>query len=631
MAFPLIALSAYFVLRRWRLGRLAALVPAVLYASLPYHFIRLAGHVFLTAYYLVPLMIWLVVRIYLGRNPFLRALTQPGSPERPRWQLCSWEAAGAALLCVLVGLGGVYYAFFSCFLLLLTGVKAAFRERRWTPLAAAALPILLIAVSVGAALAPCLLHMARHGNNPEAEASDRAPATADAYGLNVSEMLLPVMGHRLPFLARLHDRFLEPPRRPTGGAVCVALGMLGSGGFLYLIGHFLWRRRGKVERIEDALGYLNFSAVLLGTIGGFGSLFAFYVTPMIRCYDRLSIFIAFFALAGLFLLIQRLLGRFVKGRRTATAYGAGLLLLLVLGALDQTSAQFVPYYEAARKQVASDADFGRRIEAVLPAGSMVYEMPYVPFPENAPVQNLADYELLRPWFHTRTLRFSYGAMKGREISRWQADLAWRPLPDGLERLALAGFSGVYLDRAGFADSGAATEAELSRLLGVQPLVSLCGRQTFFDMTPYVRQVRGRFSNAEWEAKKELVLHRVDVRWKNGDVFCILGRAADEKDSRWFSSHDQLHVQNYGNHPRRLVLRMKCAGWQAAPVRLLAEGDLGHRELTLTLEHQPLELDLLVPPGDHVLTFSCDGPPLPAPGDPREIIYLMEQFECEVGE
>ncbi len=469
MAFPLTALSAYFVLRRLRLGRLAALAAAVLYACMPFHFFRLTGHVFLAAYYLVPLMIWLILRVYLGRNPFRR--------------LWSWQAAGAALLCVLVGLGGVYYAFFSCFLLLMAGAKVAFRERRWVPLATAALPVLLVAASLGAALAPSFLYMGRHGKNPET--ADRHPVEADIYGLNVSEMLLPVQGHRIRFLARLHDRFLAPPRRPTGGAVMVALGALGSLGFLYLIGRFLWRRRDKVERADDGLAYLNFCAVLLGTIGGFGSLFAFYVSPMIRCYDRLSIFVAFFALAGLFLLVQRLLGRFVRGRWTATAYGAGLVAMLVLGAWDQTSANFVPAYAALRKQVESDADFGRRIEAVLPPGSMVYQMPYVPFPENAPVVNLSDYELMRPAFHTRTLRFSYGAMKGREVSRWQADLATRPLPDALERLAVAGFRGVYLDRAGFADSGAATEAELSRLLGVQPLVSQSGRQTFFDMRAYV--------------------------------------------------------------------------------------------------------------------------------------------------
>ena len=281
-------------------------------------------------------------------------------------------------------------------------------------------------------------------------------------------------------------------------------------GFLYLMGCFLWRRRGKVERIDDALGYLTFSAVLLGTIGGLGSLFAFYVTPMIRCYDRLSIFIAFFALAGLFLLIQRSLGRFVNGRRTAAAYGGGLLFLLVLGAFDQTSAQFVPSYEPTRKQVASDADFGRRIEAALPAGSMVYEMPYVPFPENGPVQNLADYELLRPWFHTRTLRFSYGAMKGARRQPLAgrpgvAAVAGRPGAAGLRGLQRRLSGSRRLRRQRRRDGGG-----LSRLLDVQPLVSLSGRQTYFDMTPYVRQVRGRFSDADWEAKKESVLHPIDM-------------------------------------------------------------------------------------------------------------------------
>ena len=60
------------MLRRLRLGRLAALAPAVLYASMPFHFFRLGGHLFLASYYLVPLMVWLALRVCLGRNPFLR-------------------------------------------------------------------------------------------------------------------------------------------------------------------------------------------------------------------------------------------------------------------------------------------------------------------------------------------------------------------------------------------------------------------------------------------------------------------------------------------------------------------------------------------------------------------------------
>jgi phosphoglycerol transferase len=289
----------------------------------------------------------------------------------------------------------------------------------------------------------------------------------------------------------------------------------------------------------------------------------------------------------------------------------------------------VPHYQDSRQRVASDAEFARRIEAVLPAGSMVYEMPYVPFPESAPVQNLTDYELARPAFHTRTLRWSYGAMKGRDVSRWQADLATRPLPDVMRRLAFVGFRGVYLDRAGFADAGAATEAELSRVLGVQPLVSLSGRQSFFDMTAYADALRVQCTDAQWQAKRESALHPVEVRWKRGETFCVQEQAADPADCKWFSSQEQLLIHNTGRHPRRVVLKMEYAGWQAAPAPLVLAGDLTRQELTLTQEPRPVELNLLVPPGDHVLTFSCDGPRMPAPGDPREIVYQMEKFECHV--
>ncbi len=41
LCFPLVALSSYFVLRRFRLARLTALAPSVLYACGPYHFCRL--------------------------------------------------------------------------------------------------------------------------------------------------------------------------------------------------------------------------------------------------------------------------------------------------------------------------------------------------------------------------------------------------------------------------------------------------------------------------------------------------------------------------------------------------------------------------------------------------------------
>ena len=633
LAFLLTGLSAYFTLRRLRLGRLAALVPAVLYTCLPYHFCRIQGHVVLSSYYLVPPMRWIALRVSLGRNPLLRALTQPGSPalaqhgspDRPRWRLRSWEAAGAALLCILTGLAGVYYAFFACFFLLAAGARAAVRERRWAPAAAAAVLVLLIAGAVAAALAPTWLHGALHGPNREVAA--RLPAEADFYGLNISEMLLPVYQHRVGFLARLGEHFRAPPRRTTGEWGSEALGAVAAVGFLYLVGRFLLRGRGRPERAEDGLAFFTVAAVLLGTVGGFGSCFAFYVTPMIRCYNRISVCIAFFALAGLFLLAQRLTQRYVRGRWSRAAWAAGLVVLAPLGALDQFSPAWTPAYAGVRRQFVSDEDFGRRIEAALPAGSMVYQMPYVPFPEYPGVENLGSYELLRPFLHTRTLCWSYGAMTGRDANRWQADLAKRPLPDIVETLALAGFRGVYLDRAGFSDGGAKEVAELSRLLGVESLVSLSGRQTFFDMTPYVQALRARFTDQEWEQRQDQLAYPVELRWD--ESFRPAEKSPAEGSWRWCGAEGVLHVVNPSPRPRRVVLKMECSGlWdQKAPSRLVVDGAAGRHELSLTAERRPLELDVPVPPGDNVLRFSCDGRRLRT--DSGEVVFRIWDFEYRV--
>ena len=586
--------------------------------------LRVHGHLFLCAYYLLPPMIWVILRIYLGRNPFRPAHAESGAP---RWRLFSREAFGAVLICILTGLAGVYYAFFACFLLLMAGVRAAFRERCWTPLAATALLIAFIAGSGVAALSPSLVYFARYGKNPEV--ADRMPAEADIYGLNVSEMLLPTPDHRLRFLSHIHDQYVAPPRGATGSAATVVLGLLGSLGFLYLVGRFLWRRGSKVERIDDALAYLNIAAVMLGSIGCIGACFAFYVTPMIRCYDRISIFISFFSLAGLFLVLQRLADRYLANRWPRAAFAAGLVGLLGLGAFDQTPAFLAPEYTVFEQQVASDAEFGRRLEDTLPAGAMVYEMPYVRFPEGAPVENLCGYELLRPFLHTRTLRFSYGALKGRDVSRWQESIVARPLPEAVEQLAFAGFSGIYLDRAGFADKGTAIEAELSRLLGVAPLVSLSTRQTFFDMRPYIQGVRGQVSDEEWAAKREAALHPLDLSW--GADFFGLEKSPSEGTGRWCGARGELHITNPLDSPRRVVLKMECRGWQEKPAHLFVDGDLCRQECPLTLESRPMEFDLLVPAGRHVFTITCDGPRLPAPSDPRAIYYRMSNIQVRAAD
>src|SRR3954451_4410566 len=140
-------------------------------------------------------------------------------------------------------------------------------------------------------------------------------------------------------------------------------------------------------------------------------------------------------------------------------------LLLVFGILDQTTPRMVPSYAAISSEMASDDAFVKRIEAALPAGAMVFQLPYQPFPEAAPVVEMADYSHLKGYLHSRALRWSYGAIKGRPEAEWQPEISALPAAEMAEQLVLKGFDGLYIDRFGYADRGMKLEQEMAAQLG----------------------------------------------------------------------------------------------------------------------------------------------------------------------
>jgi phosphoglycerol transferase len=133
---------------------------------------------------------------------------------------------------------------------------------------------------------------------------------------------------------------------------------------------------------------------------------------------------------------------------------------------------------AARVEFRSDADFVAKAAALVPSGAMVYELPYVGYPEVKPLYAEDYYGMGRPYIHPSTLKWSYGGIRGRESDKWLRELSAKPIDEQLEAAAKAGFAGVYVDRRGYADHGARVEARLRERLG-PPLVERADRETAF--------------------------------------------------------------------------------------------------------------------------------------------------------
>jgi phosphoglycerol transferase len=473
LTFPLTALTALFALRRLGISRGVALIAGLLYAFLPYHFIRNMGHLFLTCYYLVPLLIAVVIKSYLLTGA-------PGSDANEESTVSGsnkkWRRLGAGLVCILVGAAGAYYAFFSCWLIGIAAGAAAVRSRQWTPIKRAAIHVSLICLTAILVVSPSLVYRFTHGSNRSAV--NRAPYMAEYYGLKFCQLIFPLTNHRLSCLAHLKARYNRSIYPPVNEADSASLGAIAGLGFLALLGRCVLPASQRQSRLTWGLVYLNFSSFLLGTIGGLGYLICF-VFPYIRCYNRISIFLGFFALTYVGIVLDQLGRRYAQTLRARWVFGAVLAGLLVVGVVDQTNKNFVPNYDNEQASYKQDAQFIDQIAAAVPAETMIYQLPYTTFVEHAGECYMFPYDSLHPYLHSASLRWSYGAMEGRPCSQWQHNVSRLAAPQMARALVRRGFGGIYIDRAGFLDHGRQLEQELTSALGHEPLVSANDRYSFF--------------------------------------------------------------------------------------------------------------------------------------------------------
>ncbi|MGH7136713.1 MAG: hypothetical protein ACREHD_13305 [Pirellulales bacterium] len=458
LTFPFVTLSSLFALRQLGIKGGPALVASLLYTFLPYHWIRGEGHLFLAAYYIVPLSILVAIWIY-------------GSSTRGKLLL-------SLLVCALQASAGIYYAFFACFLFVVAGAAACCRARSLRPCRLVVALLAVTSLGVVANTAPSLAYALRHGGNHDV--ARRAVYESEIYGLKLAPLLLPVEFHDLPPLAKLRARY-DRSSIHFNESASGTLGIIGGAAFVGLLGWSLFARAAaRRHDLVDGLAMMNLALVLLGTVGGFGMLFSLLINPQIRAYNRVSVFIAFVSLAAGAVLLEWLQGR-CSTPRSRTAFYAFLGLALVLGVLDQSPAALRPglAWEALnRHQFETDAEFVKHVEAKLPEGAAVYELPYASFPESPAVHKMDAYEHFRPYLHARSLRFSHGAMRGRDADQWHRSLEELPVDEMLDKIADAGFAGIYIDRRGYADEAAQLEAELASRLG-QSMVSRDARQSFF--------------------------------------------------------------------------------------------------------------------------------------------------------
>jgi phosphoglycerol transferase len=614
MTFVVIALSAQLVARSLGLRPLTAGMVSVLFAFAEYHFWHGASHLFLSAYYAVPLGILLVVwclddRVPVGRFGD-RAGSEPAAASTRRLRLL------AVCGCVIVvGSADSYYAIFTVLILIGAALVDALRRGSWR---AFLVPLLVIA-AIGAVqvinLLPELLYRLQHGANPLV--AKRGASESEFYGLHLTRLVVPPPGHRFRALAALGRRTLNVGYVGEDDSY---LGFLGAIGLVVAVAHglgaMLREHSVRTPRLVRQLGLVILLAVLIGTVGGVGFLIAVLGFTQIRGWSRITPFIDFAALVSLGLLVERwLIPRWSQRRRARVIIVVAAVAITGIGLADQIPHGYQPEDVAAtRVEKRSDQVFVNQMERALPKGASVFELPIMKFPENGPIVNLLDYDLLKGYLlGSGRLDWSYGGLNGRESADWQQVWARQPIPRLVEGVAAAGFSALYVDRNGFADQAAALDSALQPIVGPAAFQSPDGRLRWYDLRPEQQLLSARLGAGTARVIGQDVVTPIVLRAGAG---VYREEQASGTTFRWMQSSGTI------------VLQDDTPGQRAITLHLLAAGSPGH---VLTIRGggvapavplqdvgTPLDLPLTVSAGQTVIKFTTDAPRVPSGADQRDL-------------
>jgi len=439
------AFSFYFAARLWKISRLTAWVFAVVYAFLP-HYQRSLDSFGVIFTGLLPLQFYSFWYVATVQRVSLRSF---------RFRL-------AIVVGLLSGLLNIYWIFFFLQMYVLAFLCRLLRRRPGFILTL--IPLVATCFATALIWGSFVIYRASYGENPAALV--RSYFDIELYALKPVELLIPRWGIYLSPFSDFFSRYYDGGKMEIGEYWWgIYIGIIAISGLSFLFFKSIQRQ---VNKRAPSLPFLATCWIIAySSFGGgnavFSLIFNFY---NIRSTNR---YCAAIATVGV-LYFSFVIHRFMRGWAFRARLGA-LLLIALFAMLDQSYHSYVypPGHLSTsmiKERVLADRDLASRLESRLEAGSMIYILPVLDFPE--PISGRGAFKLdffiydpMRPFLFSSKLRYSYGSNKGRQGADWQLDVQELPAGEMATTLESYGFSGILLNRKGYDDRGKRLLAEFS--------------------------------------------------------------------------------------------------------------------------------------------------------------------------
>ncbi|MFM1801741.1 MAG: hypothetical protein RJA81_1093 [Planctomycetota bacterium] len=451
------SLSALFTFRLLGFGRSTSIIGALLFSFQPYHWFQSVGHLFLSSYYMVPLLglitIWLVSDENNGIFWKQSNLEEPHTQNhirsifRIKIDLLNFKSVISIITIIIAsGTGSMYYLLMCVILWFFVGIHHVSSNRKYFRLFDV---ISLIGLSLFVCimqLLPTLLYL-RINRIPSIS---RSAADVSENSLDLFWLFLPSVGHRSNLLRKFvtfGNYFNEPSDHliyPLGEKCFSSLGFtVGFGLVIILISAWLCLKDKMLMKRMNSLIPIVVIGIFISTTNGINRLMAYIPSFPVRAWNRFSIFLAFFAIVAILCILEELRMRLFKRglNKDKFLYYCIVMALTCFGLWDQSPSIWIPNHTEAIQRWYSDKAFVDELEDSLPKGSLVFNLPLSSYPEGIghPKAHL----------HSSKLHWSFGAYKGSgfssESAKWQSDVLQLPGDELLNTLRIKGFSGIIVE------------------------------------------------------------------------------------------------------------------------------------------------------------------------------------------
>lgn len=607
--FFLASCTSYYSLRKISVSRISSFIVSILYTFIPFHMYRGVMHLTYSQYWIIPLVILYVINYCLQTEKVI------ASNKR---RALDWKHIAVI---ILIGGHNVYYAYFSCFLLFIS-IIINLLKRNYYGIKKALIDIAEISTMFFVFAIPYFLNQIIHGKN--SGIASRNIEEIQIYALKLGHLLLPSIGNRVRALRNISTKFNELSY--SNENEFATLGILLSIGFIALIIELF--RYEHDDCVLHILAVLMVSCLLLSITGGFNSIIGL-VFSNIRAYNRISIFIAFFAAISLGKLLDKL---FSSVQQNFIRYPVSIIILL-LGIFDQTigisdlyqkdawnedDVNTYGYYKALKMQWNDDEQYFSNLENTVKEGAHIYQMPYMQYPENPSINKISDYMPFIGYLHTQKLCWSYGCIKGRCGDKWNTSLGQLELKDQIKQIVMMDFDGVLIDSFGFdSDTYAVFKGEVEEILSTAPIVDDKGRYYYYSLE---------------QLKKQLCISAEEYKQAHLLYYYGDGISYEETDGKqtwnWCDTTGTIDLYNATNDICKVNIRFDCH-FPDEQCHSIIIKDKKNKVLEDYFFEENMDgcvgLNIDIYPGESGIIIESDCDRIDAGDDPRKLAFMIKNI------